>query len=86
MHSTSTNRLLLAREKFEAGEIDKYQYAEYINDQHAGVFDYRALGLAGEGRLQALCEVTEEALETNSIFIYPQIHAEVISKWESPAR
>lgn len=40
MEKIQNNRLVLAREKFDAGEIDKFQYAEYINDQHAGLFDY----------------------------------------------
>jgi FkbM family methyltransferase len=40
MEKTVHNRLVLAREKFKAGEIDKFQYAEYLNDQHAGIFDY----------------------------------------------
>jgi FkbM family methyltransferase len=40
METTQQNRLELAREKFKTGEIDKFQYAEYINGQHAGLFDY----------------------------------------------
>lgn len=40
MEKTPQNRLVLAREKFTAGEINKFQYAEYLNDQHAVLFDY----------------------------------------------
>lgn len=40
MQNTAPNRLVLVRDKFRANEIDKFQYAEYINDQHAGLFDY----------------------------------------------
>lgn len=40
MEKTAKNRLVLAREKFMAGEIDKFRYAEYLNGQHAGLFDY----------------------------------------------
>ncbi|WP_218422522.1 MULTISPECIES: FkbM family methyltransferase [Stutzerimonas] len=46
MEKTAQNRLILARQKFNAGEIDKYQYAEYLNEQHAFLFDYPAF-LAG---------------------------------------
>jgi FkbM family methyltransferase len=46
MEKNQQNRLILAREKFKAGEIDKFQYAEYLNEQHRGLFDYPAL-LAG---------------------------------------
>ncbi|WFC63186.1 FkbM family methyltransferase [Pseudomonas sp. REST10] len=40
MEKTKHNRLLLAREGFKAGEIDKFQYGEWINQEHAGLFDY----------------------------------------------
>ena len=40
MENTAMNRLVLAKKKFMTGEIDKFQYGEYINDQHAGLFDY----------------------------------------------
>ncbi|HDS1800366.1 TPA: FkbM family methyltransferase [Pseudomonas putida] len=46
MEKNPQNRLILAREKFNAGEIDKFQYAEYLNEQHGGLFDYPAF-LAG---------------------------------------
>lgn len=46
MEKNPQNRLIGAREKFKAGEIDKFQYAEYLNEQHRGLFDYPAL-LAG---------------------------------------
>ena len=42
MEKTTQNRLVQAREKFKAGEIDKNQYVEYINGEHAGLFDYPA--------------------------------------------
>ncbi|GAA6130729.1 FkbM family methyltransferase [Halopseudomonas sabulinigri] len=40
METTQQNRLVLVREKFKKGEIDKFQYAGHINDEHAGLFDY----------------------------------------------
>ena len=40
MENTVKNRLVIAREKFLASEIDKFEYAEYINNQHVGLFDY----------------------------------------------
>lgn len=42
MEKTLHNRLILARDRYRAGEIDKYQYAEHLNDLHAGLFDYVA--------------------------------------------
>ena len=42
MEKTLHNRLILARDRYRAGEIDKYQYAGYLNDLHAGLFDYVA--------------------------------------------
>lgn len=40
MERINNNGLVLAREKFDAGETDKFQYAEYINDHHRRLFDY----------------------------------------------
>jgi FkbM family methyltransferase len=40
MEKTQHNRLVRAREAFKAGEIDKFQYGERINQEHAGLFDY----------------------------------------------
>ncbi|WDM87924.1 FkbM family methyltransferase [Pseudomonas asiatica] len=40
MENNPQNRLILAREKFKAGEIDKFQYAECLNQQHRRLFDY----------------------------------------------
>lgn len=42
MEKTLHNRLILARDRYRAGEIDKYQYAGHLNDLHAGLFDYVA--------------------------------------------
>ncbi|WP_212629652.1 FkbM family methyltransferase [Pseudomonas sp. KB-10] len=42
MEKTLHNRLILARDRYRAGEIDKYQYAEHLNGLHAGLFDYVA--------------------------------------------
>lgn len=42
MEKTLHNPLILARDRYRAGEIDKYQYAEHLNDLHAGLFDYVA--------------------------------------------
>ncbi|MFP6799551.1 MAG: FkbM family methyltransferase [Pseudomonas sp.] len=46
MEMKTENRLVLARQKFVAGEMNKFEYAQYINDQHVGLFDYPAF-LAG---------------------------------------
>jgi FkbM family methyltransferase len=46
MDMKTENRLVLARQKFMAGEMSKFEYARYINDQHVGLFDYPAF-LAG---------------------------------------
>ncbi|MDF2077149.1 FkbM family methyltransferase [Pseudomonas mendocina] len=42
MEKNQHNRLVRAREAFKAGEIDKFQYGERINQEHAGLFDYPA--------------------------------------------
>lgn len=42
MGKIAQNRLVQARAQFKAGEIDKNKYVEYINGQHAGLFDYPA--------------------------------------------
>jgi FkbM family methyltransferase len=40
MEQQLLNRLILARDRFKAGEIDKYQYAEEVNNHHFRLFDY----------------------------------------------
>ncbi|MCY1464565.1 hypothetical protein D9M71_826050 [compost metagenome] len=49
-------------------------------------YGYRAWVFAEDGRLQACPLVTEETIQTNYIFMHPQMHAEVISQWESSVR
>jgi len=43
MDTDANNRFALAKEQFMAGEIDKFQYAKYLNGQHLALFDYQAL-------------------------------------------
>lgn len=40
MEKGANNRFVLARKKFMAGELNKFEYAEYLNDQHASLFNY----------------------------------------------
>lgn len=42
MKDTTKSRLLLARRKFAAGEVNKLEYCEEINYHHAHLFDYPA--------------------------------------------
>jgi FkbM family methyltransferase len=67
METIQQNRLVLAREKFKAGEIDKLRYAEYINAQHAGLFDYPSF-LAGT-------DVAEVRITAQGIVVSSASHA-----------
>lgn len=63
MEKTLHNRLILARDRYRVGEIDKYQYAGHLNDLHAGLFDYVAF-LAGSD--VAEIRITAQGVEIRS--------------------
>ncbi|MEO1828267.1 MAG: FkbM family methyltransferase [Pseudomonas sp.] len=40
MEKAHQSPLVRAREKYEIGEIEKYEYVDYINEQHSRLFEY----------------------------------------------
>jgi len=63
MDTNVNNRFALAKEQFTAGEIDKFQYAKYLNSQHLALFDYQVL-LAGTD--VASIQISADGLVVNS--------------------
>lgn len=64
MENTPQNRLVLARKKFQAGEIDKFRYAECLNDQHGVLFDYADF-MAGTDVAEV--RITAEGVSVSSV-------------------
>lgn len=64
------------------------EFGYHPNDVFAllGRHGYRAWVFAADGKLEACAEVTEQTVQTNYLFMHPQRHAEVLSRWCSPAR
>ncbi|MBH3471857.1 FkbM family methyltransferase [Pseudomonas putida] len=64
MENNPKNDLVLNREKFRSGELDKFQYAECLNHQHRALFDYPAF-LAGTD--VAEIRITAEGVSVRSV-------------------